>query len=82
MAKEVLKTLTKRIKMAHEESMQGERDKFTYYGQPGYELFSLTGKFLKQRLCTEELHQLFGKTICPVGKTATVKITIEVEGIE
>lgn len=31
----------------------------------------------------KEIKRMFGgKTICPVGKTATVKITIEVEKIE
>lgn len=30
----------------------------------------------------EEIKQLFGRVLCPAGKTATVKITIEVEAIE
>lgn len=47
-----------------------------------YELAGLHNNELGGMLYETLVHRTFRKTICPVGKTATVKLTLEVEAIE
>ena len=50
-----------------------------------YEFFKPAAKSMRAMNCfwpSTEVKKLFGRVLCPTGKTATVKITIEVEGIE
>lgn len=47
-----------------------------------YDFSSLGGKQMAAAWPVDEVKEIFGRVICPPGKTATVKITIEVEAIE
>ena len=75
----VLKTLTGRIKMTR--SRADKSEDFPEC-ENGYRLFTTDDISLGNRLCETAIHSIFGRVLCPVNKTATVKITIEVEKIE
>ena len=47
-----------------------------------YELSSSADKPTRMYWSVDAIKALFGRVLCPAGKTATVKITIEVEKVE
>lgn len=72
MAKKPLKTISTRVKIFRDDD----------FWVNAYCFQNLNGSDASAEWCQDFVHRKFGKTICPVSKTATVKVTLEVEEIE